>query len=79
LFALCKYRETDEYHVFETVKNADKCTYKSSMSICGAVETKDVGNCVAVCTSAKEIQTKAPKIGDTVCGNCMKIIYKTED
>ncbi len=75
MFALCKHKKTDEYHVFETVMNSDKC----KLSNCGAVETKDITNCVAVCTSAKEIQTKAPKIGDTACVNCMKIIYKTED
>lgn len=79
LFALCKDKNTDEYHIFETRKNADICTAKSKTSICGAAEVKDQGNCVSVCVNAKAIKIKAAEIGNQVCGNCMKIIFKTED
>ncbi len=43
------------------------------------MNTNEKDGCIASCNTTKEIMAKAASVGDKICGNCMKIIYKTED
>jgi hypothetical protein len=80
LFTICKSIETDEYHVYLSIKKADnKCYLKSKKSICGAVEKQDNEKCRNPCVTITELREVAAKIGDKMCGNCMKSIYKTKE
>ena len=80
LYAICKHKETDVYHVFLTRKGEDKkCYFSSDTSICGDMQKSDIKKCIIACVTKEQIQQKAANIDDTVCGNCMKSIYKTED
>ncbi|MDA3883160.1 MAG: hypothetical protein PF481_07730 [Bacteroidales bacterium] len=80
LYAICKHKETGEYHVFPTKKNEnDKCVFVGKASLCGTMNTDERDGCLASCRTTEEIREKAASIGDKICGNCMKIIYKTEE
>jgi hypothetical protein len=39
--------------------------------------TTDKENCIISCASAEQIRLKAAAVGASICGNCMKSIYKT--
>lgn len=78
LFAICKHKETEEYHVFITHLGKDlKCYFSSKESICGSMLTTDKENCIISCASTEQIRLKAADVGARICGNCMKSIYKT--
>ena len=81
LYAICKHKETEEYHVFVThYKMEDqKCYFSSKECICGSMHTSDMEKCILSCAPLEKIRDKAAAVGNTICGNCMKSIYKTED
>lgn len=80
LYAICKHKETEEYHVFLThSNNENKCYFSSNVSICGAMNSKDKDICIIACATENEIRNRSAELGDKVCGNCMKSIYKTKD
>ncbi len=78
LYAICKQKETKEYHIFLTYIGKDqKCYFSKKESICGAMQIADKENCILSCATEAQVRQKAADIGDTVCGNCMKTIFKT--
>ena len=80
LYAICKHKDTKEYHVFLTRRDDDqKCKFSSKSSLCGAMQTNDKETCIISCATESQIRKKAAEIGDIICGNCMKSIYKTKE
>lgn len=79
LYSLCKHKETLEYHIFLARKSDDKCFFSSKTALCDAMSTEDRSTCISNCATEDEIRERAATIGDRVCGNCMKTIYKTEN
>lgn len=78
LYAICKHKDTKEYHVFHTHINKDKkCCFSSNISLCGAMQTSDSEFCIITCVTEIQIREKAAEVGNTICGNCMKSIFKT--
>lgn len=76
-YGLCKL-DTEEYHVFFTKRTLDgQCVIDGNTSLCGAVEKNNIEKNVVGCISKKRMRQEAVEIGDDVCGNCMKSMYKT--
>lgn len=78
LYSICKSKITEEYHIFLSRSDEDKnCYFMGNESICGSMTTEDKGSCAEVCGTILRIRKKSADLGDVVCGNCMKSIYKT--
>lgn len=80
LFAICEHKETSEKHVFLTrLASEGNCVYSSKKSLCNVVLTSEVHKCSPVCVDIEKVREVAAKIGDSMCGNCMKIIFSTQE
>ena len=78
LYTLGKKKNTGEYHLFRSYKNAEGTCMVYTPSICKEKEHSDTSSYSFTCEDENVARKKCAEIGRLVCGTCVSDLYKTK-
>lgn len=73
-------KDIEDIHIVQHVFENGRCQPDSKVSLCGKVKVVDVeGYPGATCLTEDGMRRKAEEFGRKVCGQCVAVLYKSED
>lgn len=76
-FSFAKHKKYGEIHIFEGETDPEGCTAENRAICSPNVTRSDTEFTADICMEEQAARERAAKIGATVCGNCVRHLYKT--
>lgn len=76
-YALQRYNDTNEIHIFECVKKSDDLWYPRTKCVCGQGKRGHFDMLSKNVLDEGAMRLECAKIGRAVCGNCVATLYTT--